>query len=221
MAKALDRPILVGSDFAQALGDGLVSVGLHHLRGFAMPHELFECRWPQHSLSPGPPLPEPRAVLPAGRHDRRPRQIRRRADRAPSAPAGNRASSTGSRGWRARPPILGPTGQARGLEARGRPSRYRSRSGPPSWRSRRPRAPARSARRGSDRGRLQPAVGKLRQTRIQPLVHCADRGSRKAVAAQLLGDRLHPGLREGRLLRVETPCTYISASAATSARSDR
>jgi alcohol dehydrogenase YqhD (iron-dependent ADH family) len=28
-------------------------------------------------------------------------------------------------------------------------------------------------------------------TRIQPLVHCADRGSRKAVAAQLLGDRPH------------------------------
>jgi adenylate cyclase len=41
MAKALDRPILVSSDFAQALGDGLVSVGLHHLRGLAMPHELF------------------------------------------------------------------------------------------------------------------------------------------------------------------------------------
>ena len=33
--------------------------------------------------------------------------------------------------------------------------------------------------------------GKLRQARIQPLVHGADRGSRKAVAAQLLGDRLH------------------------------
>src|SRR6201998_4811311 len=43
----------------------------------------------------------------------------------------------------------------------------------------------------------------------------------KAVAAQLLGDRLHPRFREGRLLRVETPCTYISASAATSARSER
>jgi adenylate cyclase len=41
VAKALDRPILVSSDFAQALGDGLVSVGLHHLRGLAMPHELF------------------------------------------------------------------------------------------------------------------------------------------------------------------------------------
>ena len=41
MGKALDRPILVSSDFAQALGDGLVSVGLHHLRGLAMPHELF------------------------------------------------------------------------------------------------------------------------------------------------------------------------------------
>jgi hypothetical protein len=30
----------------------------------------------------------------------------------------------------------------------------------------------------------------LRQARIQPLVHCTDRGSRKAVAAQLFGDRL-------------------------------
>src|ERR1700730_9150856 len=36
MAKALDRPILVGSDFAQALGDGLVSVGLHHVRGLVI-----------------------------------------------------------------------------------------------------------------------------------------------------------------------------------------
>ena len=43
----------------------------------------------------------------------------------------------------------------------------------------------------------------------------------KAVAAQLLGDRLHPRFREGRLFRVDTPCTYISASAATSARSER
>jgi hypothetical protein len=67
----------------------------------------------------------------------------------------------------------------------------------------------------------QGATGKLRQTRIQPLVHCTDRRSRKAVAAQLLGDRLHPRFREGRLLRVETPCTYISARAATSARSER
>ena len=67
----------------------------------------------------------------------------------------------------------------------------------------------------------QRAAGKQRQTRVQPLVHCADRRRRKAVAAQLLGDRLHPRFREGRLLRVETPCTYISASAATSARSER
>ena len=41
VAKALSWPILVSSDFAQALGDGFVSVGLHHLRGLAMPHELF------------------------------------------------------------------------------------------------------------------------------------------------------------------------------------
>ena len=64
----------------------------------------------------------------------------------------------------------------------------------------------------------QRAAGKLRQARVQPLVHRTDRGSRKAVAAQLIGDRLHPRFREGKLLRVETPCTYISASAATSAR---
>ena len=32
VAKALDRPILVSSDFARALGDGVVSLGLHHLR---------------------------------------------------------------------------------------------------------------------------------------------------------------------------------------------
>jgi adenylate cyclase len=41
VAKALDRPILVSSDFARALGDGVVSLGPHHLRGLAMPHELF------------------------------------------------------------------------------------------------------------------------------------------------------------------------------------
>ena len=41
VAKALDRPILVSSDFARALGDGVVSVGLHHLRGLAIPHELY------------------------------------------------------------------------------------------------------------------------------------------------------------------------------------
>jgi adenylate cyclase len=41
VAKALDRPILVSSDFARALGDGVVSLGLHHLRGLATPHELF------------------------------------------------------------------------------------------------------------------------------------------------------------------------------------
>ena len=64
----------------------------------------------------------------------------------------------------------------------------------------------------------QRAAGKLRQARVQPPVHRTDRGSRKAVAAQLIGDRLHPRFREGKLLRVETPCTYISASAATSAR---
>src|SRR6266478_4961767 len=32
---------------------------------------------------------------------------------------------------------------------------------------------------------------------------------------------VHPRFREGRLLRVDTPCTYISVSAATSARSER
>ena len=41
VAKALDRPILVSSDFALALGGGVVSLGLHHLRGLATPHELF------------------------------------------------------------------------------------------------------------------------------------------------------------------------------------
>jgi hypothetical protein len=67
----------------------------------------------------------------------------------------------------------------------------------------------------------QRAAGKLRQAVIQSAVDRTDRGGREAVAAQLLGNRLHPRFREGRLLRVETPCTYISASAATSARSER
>jgi hypothetical protein len=41
VAKALDRPILFSSDFARALGDGMVSPGLHDLRGLATPQELF------------------------------------------------------------------------------------------------------------------------------------------------------------------------------------
>jgi adenylate cyclase len=41
VAKALDRPIIVSSDFARALGDGVVSLGLHDLRGLATPQELF------------------------------------------------------------------------------------------------------------------------------------------------------------------------------------
>ena len=34
-------PILLSSDFARALADGVISLGLHHLRGLATPHELF------------------------------------------------------------------------------------------------------------------------------------------------------------------------------------
>ena len=34
----------------------------------------------------------------------------------------------------------------------------------------------------------QGATGKLRQARIQPLIYCTDRRSRKAVAVQLLGN---------------------------------
>jgi adenylate cyclase len=41
VAKALDRPILASSDFARALGDGMVSLGLHDLRGLATPQQLF------------------------------------------------------------------------------------------------------------------------------------------------------------------------------------
>jgi adenylate cyclase len=41
VAKALVRPIIVSSDFARALGDGVVSLGLHDLRGLATPQELF------------------------------------------------------------------------------------------------------------------------------------------------------------------------------------
>jgi hypothetical protein len=70
-------------------------------------------------------------------------------------------------------------------------------------------------------GLAQPALGKRRQRPVEPRRRIADRRGREAVAAQLLGDRLDPRLRGGRLLRVETPCTYISASAATSAFSDR
>jgi adenylate cyclase len=41
VAKTLDRPIIVSRDFARALGDGVVSLGLHDLRGLATPQELF------------------------------------------------------------------------------------------------------------------------------------------------------------------------------------
>jgi hypothetical protein len=51
----------------------------------------------------------------------------------------------------------------------------------------------------------QRAAGKLRQAVILSAVDRTDGRGREAVAAQLLGDRLHPRLREGRLLRVETP----------------
>ena len=167
-----------------------------------------------------PPPPEPRAALPAGRHDRRPRRIRRRADRVPSVPAGNRASSTGSRGWRARPPAPRPSpGQALTAAVPVDADRDQHRLAGDHAGLAHPLIARVEDQIGEGFG--QGAAGKLCQTRIQPLVHCADRGSRKAVAAQLLGDRLHPRFREGRLFRVETPCTYIAASAATSARSER
>jgi adenylate cyclase len=41
VAKAFDRPILVSSDFQRALGDGVVLLGLHDLRGLATSQELF------------------------------------------------------------------------------------------------------------------------------------------------------------------------------------
>jgi hypothetical protein len=40
-SEAPDKTILVSSDFARALGDGVVSLALHHLRSLATPHELF------------------------------------------------------------------------------------------------------------------------------------------------------------------------------------
>jgi hypothetical protein len=42
------------------------------------------------------------------------------------------------------------------------------------------------------KGFSQPPAGKLRQTRIQPLVHRTDRAGREAVAAQFFSDRFHP-----------------------------
>ena len=59
----------------------------------------------------------------------------------------------------------------------------------------------------------QCTAGKLRQARIQSLVDRADRRGREVVAAQLLSNRLDFAGRN--------PCTYISASAATNARSER
>ena len=41
VAKALGRPIVVSDDLARLLGGGVVSLGHHHLRGLATPHELF------------------------------------------------------------------------------------------------------------------------------------------------------------------------------------
>ena len=40
-AKTLSRPIVMSADLARLLGDDVVSLGRHHLRGLAAPHELF------------------------------------------------------------------------------------------------------------------------------------------------------------------------------------
>ena len=40
-AKALGRPIVMSADLARLLGDDIVSLGRHSLRGLAAPHELF------------------------------------------------------------------------------------------------------------------------------------------------------------------------------------
>ena len=41
IAKSLDLPMIVSDDFTRAYGGTLKSVGLHHLRGLDLPHELF------------------------------------------------------------------------------------------------------------------------------------------------------------------------------------
>jgi adenylate cyclase len=41
VAKALNLPIVVSDEFARAYGGPLRSLGTHHLRGLATPHELF------------------------------------------------------------------------------------------------------------------------------------------------------------------------------------
>jgi adenylate cyclase len=41
VAKTLEQPIVVSQDFAEALGNGVTSLGGHHLRGLAALHELF------------------------------------------------------------------------------------------------------------------------------------------------------------------------------------
>jgi len=41
VAKSLDQPIVVSGELAQILGGGVVSLGLHQLRGLAIPRELF------------------------------------------------------------------------------------------------------------------------------------------------------------------------------------
>jgi adenylate cyclase len=42
IAKSLDLPLIVSDDFARAHGGPLTSLGLHHLRGLDLPHELFK-----------------------------------------------------------------------------------------------------------------------------------------------------------------------------------
>jgi adenylate cyclase len=41
VAKSLDLPIVVSTEFARAYGGPLRSLGSHQLRGLATPHELF------------------------------------------------------------------------------------------------------------------------------------------------------------------------------------
>ena len=66
------------------------------------------------------------------------------------------------------------------------------------------------------------AFGEGVEAFIQTFVDGGDGRGREGVAAEFLGDRLDPRVKpEGRLLRVETPCTYISASVATNACSER
>jgi adenylate cyclase len=56
LTKSLGRPLLMSSDFAAAIGDGMVSLGEHPLRGINLPIEVIEPS--QELLASLPPLPQ-------------------------------------------------------------------------------------------------------------------------------------------------------------------